>query len=601
MREKHAQELPGVLVAMCRAMTKLKRSIVLFAALALCACGSSKTEEGNPRASANNAGEGGGDQTPHDANAGPNAAGGTSGTGAFSNPGGAGGVSGASGSFASGGAGGGAGTGGFNLGDSAMEEAPANTGDDFSAVGINPFVFVEHDPFSTFAADVDTASYDVMRRDLSLGFAPIADSVRVEDYVNYFSYDYPAPAEDAEHPFAIALAAAPHPVRAGITLLRVGIQAVKPAASEKKPANIVFLIDVSGSMQSEEKLPLVQRTLTQALSVLDANDLVSIVTYAGSTEVRLAPTRVLEAATISGVINSLNAGSGTNGAAGIDLAYAQAQAGFIEGGINHVVLCTDGDFNLGPSSDDALVALIEEKRQTGVTLTALGYGIGNLNDSMMEKVSNAGDGIYSVISSPIQADRYAEERLLSTFVHVAKDMKIQLELNPEHVLAYRLLGYENRAIADDDFRDDAIDAGEIGAGHRVTALYELVMVGGEVPDLALAPEAADGEPVEGTREIAGDDLVLVKVRYKQPGASAEDPAVEVQSTLAPALAETTLDAADLDLKWAIAMAMFAEVLKGSPYASAADLEAIDELTHIQAGRDAYRTELVELLETYRGL
>jgi Ca-activated chloride channel family protein len=581
-----------------RAMTKLKQLIVLCAALELCACGSGQAES-NPASGSSGGGQYDDPEPPLNPLAGAGgSAGNGAGTGSSANPGGAGG---ASGSFASGGAGGM--SGGFAQGDAAgrSDDPDDNSGDDFESVGINPFVYVEHDPFSTFAADVDTASYDVMRRDLNLGMVPVPESVRVEDYVNYFAYDYPAPTEDAEHPFSIALAAAPHPVRAGITLLRVGIQAVKPAATEKKPAHIVFLIDVSGSMQSEEKLPLVQRTLTQALSVLDANDLVSIVTYAGSTEVRLQPTRVLESATITAVINSLNAGSGTNGAAGIDLAYAQAEAGFIEGGINHVVLCTDGDFNLGPSSDEALVELIEQKRATGITLTTLGYGIGNLNDSMMEKVSNAGNGIYSVISSPIQADRYAEERLLATVEHVAKDMKIQLELNPEHVLAYRLLGYENRAIADDDFRDDVVDAGEIGAGHRVTALYELVMTGGELPAVAEAPEAQDGDPVEGAREIAAEDLVLVKVRYKQPGASAENAATEVQQTLAPALAETSLEAADLDMKWAVAMAMLAEVLKGSPYASSEDLAAIERLIGVQAERDAYRGELVDLVAKYRAL
>jgi len=426
----------------------------------------------------------------------------------------------------------------------------------------------------------------------------VAAGVRLEDYVNYFAYEYAAPAQDAEHPFAISLAAAPHPARENITLLRVGIQATLPTAFEKKPTNIVFLVDTSGSMQAPDKLPLVQHTLSEALSVLDPNDTVSIVSYAGDVQVRLPPTHVLDAAVIINAIQGLVSNGGTNGAGGIQLAYQQAEAGYIEGGINHVVLCTDGDFNIGVSSTDELVEMIEDKRTTGVTLTALGYGTGNLNDSMMEKVSNAGNGIYSLITSEAQANDYVENRLLSTLEHVAKDVKLQLELNPQHVLAYRLLGYENRAIADDDFRDDVIDAGEIGAGHRVTALYELVMAGGTVPEVANGPTVQSGDPVEGEREIDAESLVLVKVRYKQPGASAEDPATEVQQTLAPGAAAATLDAADADMRWAVAMAMFAELLKGSPYAHAGDLSVVSALATAQASRDAYRAELVGLLEKY---
>jgi Ca-activated chloride channel family protein len=518
-------------------------------------------------------------------------AGGASGTGSFSNPPSIGGAGGTGIGFAGAG-------GGFSAGDSESSPLPGNQNEPHTPVGVNPFVLVAHDPFSTFAADVDTASYDLMRRDLLAFQVPIAAGVRLEDYVNYFKYDYPAPAEDSEHPFAISLASAPHPVRDGITLLRVGIQATLPTALEKKPTNLVFLVDTSGSMQEADKLPLVQHTLTEALSVLDPNDTVSIVTYAGDVQVRLPPTHVVEAQVIVNAIQGLVSNGGTNGAGGIQLAYQQAEAGYIEGGINHVVLCTDGDFNIGVSSTDELVTMIEDKRTTGVTLTALGYGTGNLNDSMMEKVSNAGNGIYSLITSQQQANDYVENRLLSTLEHVAKDVKIQLELNPEHVHAYRLLGYENRAIADDDFRDDVIDAGEIGAGHRVTALYELVMAGGAVPEVENGPAVQSGDPIDGEREIDAESLVLVKVRYKQPGASAEDPATEVQQTLAPGAAAASLEAADADLRWAVAMAMFAELLKGSPYAHEGDLSVVSALAMPQGSRDAYRAELVTLLANY---
>jgi Ca-activated chloride channel family protein len=514
----------------------------------------------------------------------------SAGSGGFNLPAGTGGAGGSSGP-------------GFSADGEIAQPLPGNSTEPYTDVGVNPFVVVEHDPFSTFAADVDTASYDLMRRDLNAGLVPVADGVRVEDYVNYFNYDYNAPQAGAAHPFAISLASAPHPVRENITLLRVGIQATRPTELVKKPTNLVFLVDTSGSMQSSDKLPLAQHTLTQALGVLDPNDTVAIVSYAGDVAVRLQPTRVQDAQLIANAIGGLSnvGGGGTNGAGGIQLAYQQAEAAFIEGGINHVVLCTDGDFNIGVSSDEELVDLITEKRATGVTLTALGYGLGNLNDSMMEKVSNAGNGIYSLITSETQANDYVENRLLGTIEHVAQDLKIQLELNPAHVLAYRLLGYENRAIADDDFRDDMVDAGEIGAGHRVTALYELVMAGGEVPAIANAPAVLNGEPVEGAREIDEGSLVLVKVRYKQPGASAEDEATEVQETLAPELSAETIDTADVDMKWAVAMAMLAEVIKGSPYASAGDLASIEEIVAEQKTRDAYRAELASLLEKYKSL
>jgi Ca-activated chloride channel family protein len=577
--------------------------IVLGAFVALAACSSSKDEGGAARA----ANQGDEDQHASQNPGGASGEGGgnlngAAGTGGLDSPAG---VGGAAGTFASAGVGGSAGTGSFPSPDADDDGSywpdPNNQNEPHPAVGVNPFVMTDHDPFSTFAADVDTASYDLMRRDLLAGFRPVAEGVRLEDYVNYFSYDYPAPAPDAEHPFAIALAAAPHPAREGITLLRVGIQATLPTEFEKKPTNIVFLVDTSGSMQAPDKLPLVQYTLEQTLGVLDPNDTVSIVTYAGDVNVRLAPTRVLNASEITSAIQGLTSSGGTNGAGGIQLAYQQAEAGYIDGGINHVVLCTDGDFNIGVSSDEELVALIEDKRQTGVTLTALGYGTGNLNDSMMEKVSNAGNGIYSLITSSMQADDYVENRLLSTLEHVAKDMKIQLELNPEHVAAYRLLGYENRAIADDDFRDDMVDAGEIGAGHRVTALYELVMAGDSVPDVANAPEVRGGEPVEGAREIDAESLVLVKVRYKEPGATEEDPATEVQQTLAPGDAAATLEAADPDMRWAVAMVMFAELLKGSPYARESDANIVSAIATAQASRDQYRAELVSLFEAYLAL
>ncbi|MEM1416114.1 MAG: von Willebrand factor type A domain-containing protein [Myxococcota bacterium] len=480
------------------------------------------------------------------------------------------------------------------------EEPEPEPGDRFEDVGTNPFTRAAHDPFSTFAADVDTASYDIFVRDVGLyGTLPNPTSVRLEEYVNAFPYAYPTPEPGAEVPFAIDLDWGAHPMaREGRTLLRVGIQASAPPELVKLPTNLVFLVDVSGSMSTRDKLPLVQRLLTRALDELDETDTISIVTYAGRVGVRLPPTNARERDTIAEAIANLSAGGSTAGAAGIDLAYAQAEAGFVEGGFNHVVLCTDGDFNVGASTDDALVELIEEKRETGVTPTALGFGRGNLNDAMMERVSNAGNGIYSVIASEAHADRYASESLLQTITFVAKDMKIQVEFNPEHVEGYRLLGYENRAIADDDFRNDVVDAGEVGAGHRVTALYEVVLAGDALPEVEGAP-IVEGEPVEGEREVAAGDIVLVKVRWKERTASAEDPAMETAATLAPTDLQSEL--VDPDTRFASAVAALAEILKGSPFADEGDLDAIEETFGAQASRDERRAELAELFRTARGL
>jgi hypothetical protein len=307
---------------------------------------------------------------------------------------------------------------------------------------------------------------------------------------------------------------------------------------------------------------------------------------------------VVEKEEISAVVNGLQAGGSTNGAGGIQLAYQQAESAFMQDGINHVIMCTDGDFNVGISSTDALVKLIEEKRASGITLTALGFGIGNLNDAMMEKVSNAGNGIYSVITSRTQASRYAETRMLSTFIHVAKDMKIQLEWNPSHVLGYRLIGYENRAIADNDFRNDVIDAGEVGAGHRVTALYEVVLKDKQIPKVQGAPAAQDGEAVAGDREVGAKDLVLVKVRYKQPGAGETDAAREVVSQVAASEKPSTFQDADRNLRWTVAIAAFAESVKQSPYAVPGSRERLREVFVEQQERDSERQEFLQLFDQH---
>ncbi len=472
----------------------------------------------------------------------------------------------------------------------------ANGGDRYDAVGTNPFVLTAHDPLSTFAADVDTGSYDLFVRDAEAGRLPRPESVRLEEYVNFFTYDYPAADFDADVPFRIDLAASPSLSGSGTTLLRVGIQGKQPPPQQMRPANLVFLVDVWGSMQGSDRIGLVQQVLRQTLDLLRPGDRVSIVSYASDTRVRLPSTEIGERGSIEAQIAQLSAGGSTAGESGLRLAYQQARDGFIEGGINHILLCTDGDFNVGPSSNEALLERIRERRRTGITFTALGFGVGNLNDSLLEAISNAGNGFYGVISSEEQAADYVSERLLSTLSLIARDVKIQVELNPRWVYAYRLLGYENRAIADADFRDDAVDAGEIGAGHRVTALYELALAGVPIPMTPGAPLPEDGEAFGGEREVAAEDLARVKVRSVDVDAAEGSAAREVSTSLPRAAAGGAFAEADADLRWAASIAQFAELLKNSPYASPAALEALSDEFAAQSDRDDDRAHFGALFE-----
>jgi Ca-activated chloride channel family protein len=461
-------------------------------------------------------------------------------------------------------------------------------------VATNPFTSPESDPFSTFAADVDTASYDLYRSSLlNAGQLPPAESVRVEEFVNYFDYEYAFPSEEDAAPFRIDLAATPDHFDTPRTILRVGIQAEPPSAFEKKPTNIAFLIDTSGSMMNEQKLELAKILVKETLDVLEPEDRVSVVTYGPDTHVVVESTTADNRALIEPAVDALFASGGTDGASGIGMAYDQVRKNFIEGGINHVVLCTDGDFNVGPSTTAELVLLIEDERRSGVTLTAVGFGTAP-NDEMMEELSNRGNGVYGIIASAQHAAEYARERLLSSLQLIAKDLKIQVEFNPQHVHAYRLIGYENRAIADDDFVDDTVDAGEVGAGHRVTAIYELALTEEQLPEGA---NVTVGETSELEREIAADDLVLVKVRYKDVDATSTDEAYAVDQ----ALAVSEIGEADLDLEWASAVATFAELLRGSPMAQMSQLDQVQATIERQLDRDDDRTEFVELFFTARPL
>jgi Ca-activated chloride channel family protein len=478
---------------------------------------------------------------------------------------------------------------------------PDNTGDKYEDPGTNPYVFTAADPQSTFAVDVDTASYDIFKRDMGWGNLPVTTSVRLEEYVNYFPYEYTQPLHTSEVPFAISVDAAKNIFTPGTTLLSIGIKGRQPPPTEKKPANLVFLIDVSGSMTSSAKLPLVKLVLTETLDILEPTDTISIVTYAGHTAVKMTPTPVSQKSTIKGIINSLDSGGSTNGEGGIMLAYEQAQAGFIDGGINHILLCTDGDFNVGNTSDKSLVKLIEEKRKSGVTLTVLGFGAGNLNDSMMEAITNAGNGFYGVIANEDHAYEYVHKRMLSTMTLIAKDVKIQVEFNKDYVFAYRLLGYENRAIPDHLFVDDTVDAGEIGAGHTVTALYELVLTGSGLPRVNNAPQPEDGPLFDGVLDVKEDELCRVKIRYKDVDATESDPAYQVDRGLSPQMIHDDITLASANLQWSAAIAAFAEILKKSPYGFMDNLDAIEALTQANAGEDPARLEFLQLYKQAKPL
>ncbi len=470
----------------------------------------------------------------------------------------------------------------------ASPDGSARLLDDGESVGFSPFVMTHHDPLSTFAADVDSASYDIFRQLALAGSKPQPEQVRLEEYLNSFDYAYDFPSETER--FRVAMELHTSPLYSGTPMLRIGLQAPKAEEFIKRPANLVFVVDVSGSMATERKLPLVKEMLKRAISALDPSDKISIVTYAGQAGVRLEPTPVAQREMIEEALDELEAGGGTAGASGLELAYEQAESAFISGGINHVVICTDGDFNIGPSSTDEMVELIVRKRESGITLTVAGFGAG-LNDAMMEAISNKGNGTYAVIYNEERAQSYVQEDMLATLQHIAKDVKIQVEFNPELILAYRRLGYDNRQLVDEDFRNDVIDAGEIGAGHQVTALYQLVTGDTEVPSPQGAPDPVDGDSAPAP-DFEENELVRVRVRYKEPDAGATDEATEITATLVAAESE---EVATDDFRWTVGVAALAERLAGVPFADEAIAPLIQ--TRLEAASDdsEQRSELIGLL------
>jgi len=461
----------------------------------------------------------------------------------------------------------------------------------------NRFLRAADAPLSTFSIDVDTASYANVRRFLSAGRRPPRDAVRIEEFVNYFRYGYPQP--EGDDPFSVTVEAAESPWRRGHRLVRIGLRGRDVARDTRPAGNLVFLVDVSGSMGDPDKLPLVKQALLLLVEELTENDRVAIVTYAGDAGLKLPSTSGDQKAAIRAAIESLASGGSTHGSAGIALAYEQAAERFIPGGANRVILATDGDLNVGITDDAALVDLITSKAKGGTFLTVLGFGQGNLQDEKMEKLADNGNGVYAYVDGVREARKVLVEQLTGSTIAIAKDVKIQVEFNPAVVASYRLLGYENRALADEDFRDDTKDAGEIGAGHTVTAIYEVKLV-----DDATGGPGRGAEPLKYGREAApattdtprdaaaSDELLTVKLRFKQPEGDASR-LVEVP------LADRggAFDDASADLRFAAAVAAFGMLLRGSEHAGEATLPLVARIAGAAVGDDpgGYRAEFLDLV------
>jgi Ca-activated chloride channel family protein len=471
------------------------------------------------------------------------------------------------------------------------------TTENYAPIIDNPFRSPGDEPLSTFAADVDTASYANVRRFLRQGQLPPPDAVRIEEMVNYFPYAGAAVEEkETAHPIAAKVETAAAPWNPQHRLARVTVKA-RDLAMDKRPAtNLVFLIDVSGSMRPDDKLPLLKEALTLLVDQLHEDDRLAIVTYAGESRVLLDSTYCTDKAAIKAAIASLSAGGSTHGSAGIATAYEIASNHFIQGGVNRVILATDGDFNVGISDEGGLLRLIEQKRASGVFLSVLGVGQGNLQDAKMELLANKGNGHYAYLDSVREARKVLVKEASSTLITVAKDVKLQIEFNPQQVGAYRQIGYENRVLAKEDFNDDTKDAGELGAGHVVTALYEIMPAGspGARPRVdALRYQAPAAQPTDAAQS---GELLTLKIRYKLPEGD-ESRLIEV-----PVLdSGAAFDQASEDLRFAAAVAAFGMILRDSPYKGTATLPVVLDIAEGARAHDPddYRAEFISLVESAR--
>jgi len=456
----------------------------------------------------------------------------------------------------------------------------------------NPVHRASEQPVSTFSIDVDTGSYANVRRMLRQGVRPPADAVRTEEFINYFDYDHPAPTSRAT-PFRVSTELAPAPWNGKRQLLMIGIKGYDVSKATLPPSNLVFLIDTSGSMDSPDKLPLVKESLRQLVPQLRAQDRVSIVVYAGSAGLVLAPTPGDRHGEILAALEQLQAGGSTNGGEGIQLAYAMAKQSFAKGGVNRVILATDGDFNVGVTDQKALETLVGDQRKSGVALSTLGFGEGNYNDAMAERLADVGDGNHAYIDTLQEARKVLVEEMQSTLLTIARDVKIQVEFNPAQVAEYRLIGYENRALKNEDFANDKVDAGDIGAGHEVTALYEITPAGSgadRLPPLRYAGKQASAPEAAKSGEIAH-----LRLRYKLPGTDASR-LLEV-----PVLRSQLKPDAGESLRFAAAVAAFADALRGGTQIEAWGLDEIASAARKAQGNDRWglRAEFLQLVAAAR--
>jgi len=480
-------------------------------------------------------------------------------------------------------------------GDVLTQNGKFNT-TDFGHFIENPFLAALDNPLSTFSIDVDTASYSIVRRFINNGTLPPREAVRVEEMINYFTYDYPKPKVD--EPFSISVDIADCPWEGTHRLVRIGLKGREIAQDKRGPSNIVFLLDVSGSMTPRERLPLVKQAMRLLVEKLSENDRVAIVVYAGASGLVLPSTSGEHKETILSALDSLQGGGSTNGAEGIQLAYKIAADNFIKGGVNRVILATDGDFNVGVTSQGELIRLIEEKAKSGVFLSVLGVGNDNLKDSTMQKLADKGNGNYSYLDSLNEARKVLVQQMNGTLVTIAKDVKIQVEFNPARVASYRLIGYEKRALRKEDFSNDKIDAGEIGAGRTVTALYEVIPVGA-----AVSPSAAPVDPLkysvlpENARSNS-HEMLTVKLRYKRPEGDKSELIERAVVDDGKRFAN-----ASGDFKFAAAVAEFGMLLCDSEFKGDGTLGAVLEWAREGQSNDAdgYRAGFLELVRKTQAL
>ena len=463
---------------------------------------------------------------------------------------------------------------------------------------------VLQDPVSTFSIDVDTGSYSNIRRMINQGMLPPSDAIRIEEFINYFDYDYPQQSENGsgtDAPFSINAAIATSPWAEQRHIMRIALKGFTPDVSQITGRNLVFLLDVSGSMNQPNKLPLLTRSLELLTGKLSEQDGVSIVVYAGASGVVLEPTQGNNKARIKQALSSLSAGGSTNGQAGIELAYSMAEQAFIKGGVNRVILATDGDFNVGVINHQRLIELIKHKRQKGIALTTLGFGQGNYNDHLMEQLADAGNGNYAYIDNIHEARKVLVDEMNATLLTIAKDVKIQVEFNLDLVAEYRLLGYENRALKREDFNNDKVDAGEIGAGHTVTALYELILKTSNntyLEPLRYQQVQIKNDPNLQINQFS-DELALVKLRYKP--VNSEKSQLITQAVMANQITEFKQQSDDF--RFATSVVGFAHLLKQSHFWQDMSYQQIIELAQGAKGKDefGYRAEFINLVRSSASL